>query len=65
MRLYQFVFFVCVVLLIARTAVVETIAFGQSATENTERSTAGPASIGDPLLRLLVSKGLLKQRKLK
>jgi len=47
-------------LLIARTAVVETIAFGQSATENTERSTAGPASIGDPLLRLLVSKGLLK-----
>ncbi|MDX6710223.1 MAG: DcaP outer membrane protein [Blastocatellia bacterium] len=46
-------------LLIANAARFQTIVLGQSATGNTEQKTTEPAPVGDPLLRLLVSKGLL------
>jgi hypothetical protein len=46
-------------LLIALAALVQTIVLGQSATGNTAQATAANAPIEDPLLRLLVSKGLL------
>src|SRR5882724_4335146 len=46
-------------LLIANAARFQTIVLGQSVTGNTEQKTAESAPIGDPLVRLLVSKGLL------
>jgi hypothetical protein len=46
-------------LLMAHAALAQTIVLGQSATGNTEQSNAANAPIEDPLLRLLVSKGLL------
>jgi hypothetical protein len=38
---------------------MQNIALGQSSTATTEHSTAAPTPITDPLLRLLISKGLL------
>jgi hypothetical protein len=52
------ILFICS-LLMAHAALVQTIVLGQSATGNTEQSTAANAPTEDPLLRLLVSKGLL------
>jgi hypothetical protein len=52
------ILFICG-LLTAHAALVQTIALGQSATGNTEQTTAANAPTEDPLLRLLVSKGLL------
>ncbi|MDT5157988.1 MAG: DcaP outer membrane protein [Acidobacteriota bacterium] len=52
------ILFICG-LLTAHAALVQTIVLGQSATGNAEQSTAANAPVEDPLLRLLVSKGLL------
>jgi hypothetical protein len=52
------ILFICG-LLMAQAALVQTLVLGQSATGNTEQATAANAPIEDPLLRLLVSKGLL------
>jgi hypothetical protein len=52
------ILFVCG-LLMAHAAHVQTIVLGQSATGNIEQSPTANAPTGDPLLRLLVSKGLL------
>lgn len=52
------ILFICG-LLMAQAALAQTIVLGQSATGNTEKSTSANAPIEDPLLRLLVSKGLL------
>jgi hypothetical protein len=52
------ILFICG-LLTAHAALVQTNALGQSATVNTEQSTAANAPVEDPLLRLLVGKGLL------
>jgi hypothetical protein len=52
------ILFICG-LLMAHAALVQTIVFGQSATGNTAQSPAANAPIEEPLLRLLVSKGLL------
>jgi hypothetical protein len=52
------ILFICG-LLMAQAALVQTLVLGQSATGNTKQATAANAPIEDPLLRLLVSKGLL------
>jgi hypothetical protein len=52
------ILFICG-LLTAHAALAQTNALGQSATGNAEQSTAANAPVEDPLLRLLVSKGLL------
>jgi hypothetical protein len=52
------ILFICG-LLMAQAALIQTIVLGQSATGSPEYSTAGNAPIEDPLLRLLVGKGLL------
>jgi hypothetical protein len=46
-------------LLIAHTALVQTVVLAQGTVTNSARSISGPASTGDPLVRLLVSKGVL------
>jgi hypothetical protein len=46
-------------LLLAHAALVQTVVLAQSITANTAGSISGPASTGDPLIRLLVSKGVL------
>jgi hypothetical protein len=46
-------------LLLAHTALVQTVVLAQSTNANTAQSISGPASTGDPLVRLLVSKGVL------
>jgi hypothetical protein len=52
------ILFICG-LLMAHAALAQTIVLGQSATGNIEQSPTANAPIEDPLLRLLVSKGLL------
>jgi len=46
-------------LLLVHPTRMQNIALGQSPTANTEHSTAAPTPLTDPLLRLLISKGLL------
>jgi hypothetical protein len=52
------ILFICG-LLMAQAALAQTIMLGQSASANTGQSNAANAPIEDPLLHLLVSKGLL------
>ena len=52
------ILFICG-LLMAQAALAQTIMLGQSASANTAQSPAANAPTEDPLLRLLVSKGLL------
>lgn len=46
-------------LLLVHPTRMQNIALGQSPTSNTEHSTSAPTPPADPLLRLLISKGLL------
>src|SRR5882672_1226912 len=52
------ILFVCG-LLVAHTGQMQAVAIAQSPTGSKAQSTTVPAPAGDPLLRLLVSKGLL------
>src|ERR1700675_3122065 len=52
------ILFVCGVL-VAHTGRMQTVAIAQSPTESKAQSATAPAPTGDPLLRLLVGKGVL------